>query len=76
MNNLVLAGEGWASTRGSAAARVPRRRAGRFRRARGMTNTLNTPIEALELEYPMRVERYELLYGSGGEGSTAAATGW
>jgi N-methylhydantoinase B len=22
----------------------------------GMTNTLNTPIEALELEYPMRVE--------------------
>ena len=34
----------------------------------GMTNTLNTPIEALELEYPMRVERYELRYGSGGEG--------
>ena len=34
----------------------------------GMTNTLNTPIEALELEYPMRVERYELREGSGGEG--------
>ncbi len=27
----------------------------------GMTNTLNTPVEALELEYPLRVERYELL---------------
>ena len=27
----------------------------------GMSNTLNTPIEALELEYPMRVERYELV---------------
>jgi N-methylhydantoinase B len=34
----------------------------------GMTNTLNTPIEALELEYPMRVERYELADGSGGDG--------
>ncbi len=33
-----------------------------------MTNTLNTPIEALELEFPMRVERYELADGSGGAG--------
>jgi N-methylhydantoinase B len=34
----------------------------------GTTNTLNTPIEALELEFPLRVERYELLRGSGGAG--------
>jgi N-methylhydantoinase B len=34
----------------------------------GMSNTLNTPIEALELELPLRVERYELLDGSGGGG--------
>jgi N-methylhydantoinase B len=34
----------------------------------GMTNTLNTPIEALEAEYPMRVERYALRDGSGGAG--------
>jgi N-methylhydantoinase B len=33
-----------------------------------MSNTLNTPIEALELDFPMRVERYELLDGSGGDG--------
>jgi N-methylhydantoinase B len=33
-----------------------------------MSNTLNTPVEALELEFPLRVERSELLYGSGGEG--------
>ena len=33
-----------------------------------MTNTLNTPIEALEIEYPLRVEKYELRYGSGGNG--------
>jgi N-methylhydantoinase B len=33
-----------------------------------MSNTLNTPVEALELEYPMRVTRYELRRGSGGAG--------
>jgi hypothetical protein len=33
-----------------------------------MTNTLNTPVEALELEFPMRVEAYELADGSGGGG--------
>ena len=33
-----------------------------------MSNTLNTPVEALELAYPMRVERYALRLGSGGEG--------
>ena len=34
----------------------------------GMTNTLNTPIEALEIEYPLFVERYALRSGSGGDG--------
>jgi len=33
-----------------------------------MTNTLNTPIEALESAYPLRVRRYELVRGSGGRG--------
>jgi len=33
-----------------------------------MSNTLNTPIEALELSYPLRVERYALRPGSGGDG--------
>jgi len=33
-----------------------------------MTNTLNTPIEALEIAYPLRVERYELRAGTGGKG--------
>jgi N-methylhydantoinase B len=33
-----------------------------------MSNTLNTPAEALELSYPLRVERYELRTGSGGQG--------
>ncbi|MBC8121515.1 MAG: hydantoinase B/oxoprolinase family protein [Gemmatimonadaceae bacterium] len=34
----------------------------------GMSNTLNTPIEALELEFPLRVVRYELCEDSGGSG--------
>lgn len=33
-----------------------------------MTNTLNTPIEALELAYPFRLRRYEIRSGSGGAG--------
>ncbi|MGH3010709.1 MAG: hydantoinase B/oxoprolinase family protein [Gaiellaceae bacterium] len=33
-----------------------------------MSNTLNTPVEALELAYPLRVERYALRLGSGGQG--------
>jgi N-methylhydantoinase B len=41
----------------------------------GMSNTLNTPIEAFELEYPMRVERYELLYESGGAGEHRGGDG-
>ncbi|MFN8188224.1 MAG: hydantoinase B/oxoprolinase family protein [Gaiellales bacterium] len=33
-----------------------------------MSNALNTPIEALELAYPLRVRRYALRLGSGGAG--------
>ena len=41
----------------------------------GMTNTLNTPIEALEAEYPLRVERYGLREGSGGDGEHRGGLG-
>lgn len=40
-----------------------------------MTNTLNTPIEALEYAYPMRVERYSLVPGTGGQGRHAGGCG-
>ena len=33
-----------------------------------MTNTMNTPIEALEHAYPLQVEKYGLVRGSGGDG--------
>jgi len=33
-----------------------------------MTNSLNTPVEALEFAYPLRMRRYGYRRGSGGEG--------
>lgn len=33
-----------------------------------MTNTLNTPIEVLEMKYPLRIHRYAIRRGSAGEG--------
>src|SRR3990170_2447976 len=33
-----------------------------------MTNARNTPVEALELAYPLRIEEYRLIDGSGGAG--------
>ena len=41
----------------------------------GMSNTLNTPIEILEMELPMRVESYSLRHGSGGRGSGKGGEG-
>jgi len=40
-----------------------------------MSNTLTTPIEALELSYPLRVERYALRLGSGGAGAHRGGDG-
>jgi N-methylhydantoinase B len=76
MNNTIIGGGGWtyyetigggqgASSKGPGPSGVHI----------GMSNTLNTPIEAFELEYPMRVERYELRYGSGGEGEHRGGDG-
>jgi N-methylhydantoinase B len=76
MNNLVIGGSGWtyyetiaggqgASARGPGPSGVHV----------GMTNTLNTPIEALELEYPMRVHRYELDEASAGKGQHPGGAG-
>ncbi len=33
-----------------------------------MTNTLNTPIEVVEMQFPLRISRYGLRHGSGGAG--------
>ena len=65
MNNLVIGGAGWTyyETIGGGQGGEPAG-AGDSGVHVGMTNTLNTPVEALELEFPLRVERYELRGGS------------
>jgi N-methylhydantoinase B len=40
-----------------------------------MSNTLNTPVEALELEFPLRVSEYSLRRGSGGRGAHRGGDG-
>jgi N-methylhydantoinase B len=40
-----------------------------------MTNSLNTPIEALEYAYPLRIRRYGYRYGSGGSGQFRGGDG-
>ena len=40
-----------------------------------MTNTSNLPVEALELEYPLTLLRYELVDGSGGDGRQRGGMG-
>lgn len=39
------------------------------------TNTSNLPVEALEVEYPLVLERYELIDGSGGSGKHRGGMG-
>lgn len=40
-----------------------------------MTNTLNTPIESLEMTFPIRINRYQVRRGSGGEGEHTGGAG-
>jgi len=40
-----------------------------------MSNTLNTPVEALEREFPLRVTRHAIRRGSGGAGRRQGGDG-
>ncbi len=40
-----------------------------------MSNTLNTPVEALEQEFPLRVAEYAIRRGSGGDGAHRGGDG-
>lgn len=40
-----------------------------------MTNTLNTPIESLETEYPLLVRKYSIRRGTGGQGQWKGGDG-
>ncbi len=76
MNNVTFGGDGWtfyetlgggqgasARAHGPSAVHV------------GMSNTRNTPIEALEVAYPLRIDRYALRTGSGGSGAHRGGDG-
>ena len=76
MNNITLGATGWsfyetlgggqgASERGDGPSAVHV----------GMSNTRNTPIESLERAYPLRIDRYEVRRGSGGNGEHKGGDG-
>ncbi len=69
MNNLTLAGEGFTyyETLGGGQGACPDAD-GPSAIHVAMSNTLNTPVEALESEFPLRVRELSLRPGSGGDG--------
>jgi N-methylhydantoinase B/oxoprolinase/acetone carboxylase alpha subunit len=84
MNNLLIGGAGWVyyeTVAGGQGGRPPRPRTtgpghpGMSGVHTAMTNTRNTPIEALERAFPLRVLRYRLRRGSGGAGSAPGGEG-
>ncbi len=69
MNNITIGGDDFAyyETIGGGAGASPTA-AGLDAVHTHMTNTLNTPVEALEMTYPFRVVQYAVRRGSGGPG--------
>src|SRR5207302_294652 len=69
MNNVLIGGDGWVYYETLAGGQGGRPgRAGMSAVHTAMTNTKNTPIEAFERAFPMRVVRYRIRAGSGGAG--------
>jgi N-methylhydantoinase B/oxoprolinase/acetone carboxylase alpha subunit len=76
MNNLLIGGDGWVYYETVAGGQGGRPRSpGMSGVHTGMTNTRNTPIEALERTFPVRVLRYRLRRGSGGAGRQPGGEG-
>ncbi|MCU1372668.1 MAG: hydantoinase B/oxoprolinase family protein [Ilumatobacteraceae bacterium] len=84
MNNLLLGGDGWVSyetVAGGQGGRPPRPGSGGHPVPgmsgvhTAMTNTRNTPVEAFERAFAVRVLRYRLRRGSGGAGAAPGGEG-
>lgn len=82
MNNLTIGG--WDATRNKEFAYYETVAGGMGARANAdglsavhthMTNSLNTPVEALEYAYPLRVRQYAIRRGSGGAGKQRGGDG-
>jgi len=76
MNNLTLAGEGFTyyETLGGGQGACPDAD-GPSAIHVAMSNTLNTPVEALESEFPLRVRELSVRRGSGGAGRHSGGDG-
>jgi N-methylhydantoinase B len=76
MNNITFGGAGWTfyETLGGGQGGGPRG-VGPSAVHVGMSNTRNTPIEALERAYPIRIDEYAVRRGSGGRGRHAGGDG-
>jgi N-methylhydantoinase B/oxoprolinase/acetone carboxylase alpha subunit len=77
MNNVLVGGPGFVyyETIGGGQGGRPGPRPGMSGVHTAMTNTRDTPVEAFERAYPMRVRRYELRHGSGGAGAAPGGDG-
>jgi len=76
MNNVILGGRGWAfyETLGGGSGARPNGD-GIDGVHVNMTNTMNTPIEVIEREYPVRILEYSLRENSGGRGKYRGGLG-
>lgn len=76
MNNLLIGNDRWVYYETLAGGQGGRStRAGMSGVHTHMTNTRNTPVEALERAFPVRVRRLRLRQGSGGEGTHPGGEG-
>jgi N-methylhydantoinase B/oxoprolinase/acetone carboxylase alpha subunit len=79
MNNLLMGGAGWVYYEtvggGQGGRPAPPPHPGQSGIHVAMTNTRNTPCEALERAFPLRVLRYRLRRGSGGAGYSPGGEG-
>jgi len=76
MNNVLVGGDGWVYYETLAGGQGGRPgRPGMSAVHTAMTNTRNTPVEAFERAFPMRVLRYRIRAGSGGRGRFAGGDG-
>jgi len=76
MNNITFGGTGFAyyETIGGGAGAGPSFD-GESAVHTNMTNSLNTPVEALEIDFPVEMEQYCLRKGSGGRGKIRGGEG-
>ena len=76
MNNIAMGGAGWDYYETAAGGMGAGRDGGGLDGAQShMTNTLNTPIEVVEMQYPLRINRYALRDQTGGNGRRRGGNG-